>query len=265
MTIMIHEIPFDWMRDELTITGSIKRGEQGSKARLVQEWLTLNGIGLKLDDDYGGVTETAVTMFQAASALDETGEVDQTTLDMLVAPMLRALTPPGHTLSYGEFIADYARRHLNERPREIGGQNRGPWVRLYMHGHEGNDYPWCAGFVSLVMRQSALHLGVDLPVTTSFGCDELAQNAKDRNRFYSELEADDGSNSSGLFGALFLNRKTATDWTHTGVVTAFGEGYFHTIEGNTNDEGGREGYEVCERLRGYSDTDFILLGDQSGL
>ncbi len=34
---------------------------------------------------------------------------------------------------------------------------------------------------------------------------------------------------------------------------------FHTIEGNTNDDGSRNGYEVCARRRGYGKKDFVLL------
>jgi hypothetical protein len=54
-------------------------------------------------------------------------------------------------------------------------------------------------------------------------------------------------------------RRTATDWTHTGLVTASAAEVFDTIEGNTNDDGNREGFEVCSRSRGYQDKDFIRL------
>ena len=37
------------------------------------------------------------------------------------------------------------------------------------------------------------------------------------------------------------------------------DGTFATIEGNTNDEGSREGYEVCRRVRGRGSKDFIRL------
>lgn len=52
---------------------------------------------------------------------------------------------------------------------------------------------------------------------------------------------------------------TGTDWTHTGFVTMFNKDFFDTIEGNTNDDGNREGYEVCARTRGYKNEDFIKL------
>jgi hypothetical protein len=39
---------------------------------------------------------------------------------------------------------------------------------------------------------------------------------------------------------------------HVGIVTNIIEGVFYAIEGNTNDDGEREGYEVCERIRALS-------------
>lgn len=39
---------------------------------------------------------------------------------------------------------------------------------------------------------------------------------------------------------------------HTGIVEKVAGTKIHTIEGNTNDEGSREGYEVCRRVRELS-------------
>jgi hypothetical protein len=39
---------------------------------------------------------------------------------------------------------------------------------------------------------------------------------------------------------------------HTGFVESVEGDKIHTIEGNTNDEGTREGYEVCRRIRKIS-------------
>jgi hypothetical protein len=36
---------------------------------------------------------------------------------------------------------------------------------------------------------------------------------------------------------------------HTGLIVSIHNGVAETIEGNTNDEGSREGYEVCRRTR----------------
>ena len=39
---------------------------------------------------------------------------------------------------------------------------------------------------------------------------------------------------------------------HTGFVERIEGSKIHTIEGNTNDTGSREGYEVCRRVRDIS-------------
>ena len=60
-------------------------------------------------------------------------------------------------------------------------------------------------------------------------------------------------------GSMFLSRRTTKDWVHVGIVIKAEDQIIHTIEGNTNDEGSREGYEVCKRIRGYKNKDYILI------
>jgi hypothetical protein len=74
-----------------------------------------------------------------------------------------------------------------------------------------------------------------------------------------DIARGDVSFSELTAASVFLVRRTSTDWTHTGLVTQFHDDFFDTIEGNTNDDGNREGYEVCARSRGYKGKDFIRL------
>jgi hypothetical protein len=92
---------------------------------------------------------------------------------------------------------------------------------------------------------------------TSVSCDILAANAKEKGIFLNESEIEDKAQITK--GSFFLNRRTPTDWVHTGIVMRTEDEVFHTIEGNTNDEGSREGYEVCKRIRGYKKKDFVVL------
>lgn len=156
----------------------------------------------------------------------------------------------------GEAAQVYAQGHLDAAPREVGGANRGPWVRLYMKGRQGVDAPWCAGFVTFLLRQAADSMGEEAPIAGSTSCDALAAQATDAGIFLSE---DDASPDQVTVGSLFLVRRTDTDWTHTGLVVEAGAETFSTVEGNTNDAGDREGYEVCARTRGYAAKDFVLL------
>ena len=260
--ISIDEIPASWVRKELRFNQEIRKDQKGKRVRLIQEWLCLHGILVGIDSDFGPVTEKAVRRFQEQNDIEPTGVLDEATYIGLVKPMLRALTPiPGDGRPLNEMIVQYARQHLAEHPMEIGGQNCGPWVRMYMEGNEGKDWLWCAGFTCFVARQAADAAGVPLPFERSFSCDTLAERAKNKGMFLSEDDLGrQGANRSEMpSGSLFLSRRVPGDWTHVGIVTKFEDESFETIEGNTNDEGSREGYEVCARIRGYAKKDFIKM------
>jgi hypothetical protein len=220
--------------------------------------VTLHGFHTVVDGAYGPATARCVEGFQRKKRLRVDGVVNRTTFEALVAPLVRATREidPGRR-SLGRLVVAYARQHLREHPREVGGQNCGPWVRLYMDGNEGADWPWCAGFVSYLLEQACRTIGAPLPLETSFSCDWLASSAQQSGIFVTERQA--RSSTRITPGSVFLVRRTSTDWTHTGIVLRPEGDVFHTIEGNTNDDGHREGYEVCQRVRSFSDKDFILI------
>jgi hypothetical protein len=244
--------------NDLTLDKNYRKGDKNGKVKLIQEWLCLHGFLIKIDDDFGPATEDAVKQFQKKNALEVDGIVGNHTFGALIQPMLDALKniePAGHNL--GEMVVLFARQHLAQHPREVGGQNMGPWVRLYMLGNEGNNWPWCAGFASYILQQACTSLKANMPVDSSFSCDLLAQDAKAKGILIDEASVKDKTQIKP--GHIFLVRKGPGDWTHTGLVTEAKSDLFYTIEGNTNDEGTREGYEVCNRTRGYKNIDFIKI------
>lgn len=237
---------------ELILEKSLHRGDKGGQVKLIQEWLSLHGEYVGIDGDFGPATQSAVKNFQTKSGLSESGIIDANTFERLIAPMTAALQPIQlNHRSVGELVVAYAQQHLAQHPHEIGGQNRGPWVRLYMNGNEGTPWAWCAGFVCFCLKQACDALKAQMPITPSFSCDDLAASAKQQARFVDHSHAKPGS--------FFLVRKSPTDWTHTGIVISIADETYQTIEGNTNDDGSREGYEVCSRTRAYGKTDFILI------
>lgn len=244
---------------DLILDRNHKRGDSGEKVRLIQEWLCLHGISIPVDGEYGPATELAVKQFQRKMSQPVDGAVNNNTFTMLIRPLTRAMARieavKGHT-TLGSLIVAYAMQHLQQSPREVGGQNMGPWVRYYTGGLQGKDYPWCAAFACTVLRQACDTLGIPMPVPDTLSCDVLAFEAKKAGLFVPEAEAR-GKIGSGSF---FLVRRTDSDWTHVGIVVhaQADADAFSTIEGNTNDSGDREGYEVCERARGYEKKDFIV-------
>jgi hypothetical protein len=244
--------------DETKLDKNYHKGDSGPYVRLIQEWLSLNGINLVIDGVFGSATDAAVRKFQTINTLAVDGEVGPITYGRLIEPVTNALKPiPVNGRSVDEMVAAYAQQHLKQHPREVGGQNMGPWVRYYMRGNEGVDWPWCAGFISTLVKQACKSLRIPLPIKLSDSCIELAKNAMNRNLFLSETDVLTDKNNLKP-GSIFLNRKSPDQWSHTGIVIAVEPEVFHTIEGNTNDEGSSEGYEVCQRIRSYPGKDFIL-------
>ena len=124
---------------DLKLGAAKKPGSSGEKVRLIQGWLSLHGFKLVVDGGYGDATTRQVRAFQKAEGLPVTGIVDDGTYARLVQPMIAALSPIAPDGTLGALVVAYARQHLVQHPQEVGGENRGPWVRLYTQGREGAD------------------------------------------------------------------------------------------------------------------------------
>lgn len=250
---MSHYFP-PHLTSELKFTGLFTRASATSKqARWLQEYLAVNGANIAIDGDWGPVTAKTLNAFCIKRKIDSLNEVSAEVHAALVEPIRAAFAPIG--VSNGKFgaaLIAYAKQHIAQKPIEIGGQNEGPWVRAYMDGHDGAPWSWCAGFVTTLIKQAAASLDMSPPIVGSFGCDELAVQGRKINRLYG---------SQPRTGDIFLVRRTATDWVHTGIVTrVIGEGAVETIEGNTNPGGSANGYGAMRRQRGTRSLDFIRLG-----
>ena len=49
---------------DFSLDKNYEKGTRGKKVRLIQEWLSLNGIGVCIDGDFGPATDYAVREFQ---------------------------------------------------------------------------------------------------------------------------------------------------------------------------------------------------------
>lgn len=245
----------------------IKQGAKNNTVKQIQEWLNFHKCNTAIDGDYGPATAACVKDFQALKRRKRTGHVDKTTWNLLVKPIRTALEAPAglRNQTPQQAVLAVAAQHVLQHPIEIGGQNQGPWVRLYCEGNDGSHWAWCAGFVSLTMQQAYFYRQEKPPIRGSVSCDSLAAQAKSAGLFVQERDITSSRLEWEAFGGccIFLRRRTPTDWTHTGFAHK-GNGtpkqlVFSTIEGNTNDEGLREGFEACERKRSVASSNYDFI------
>lgn len=248
-----------WVRD-------CRLGDKGPEVKRVQEWLNFHQHACAVDSDFGPATLRAVREYQADLGLSADGVVNQALFAQLSSPLRQALQappPPANAASLGAWVRCVAEQHLAQRPLELGGPNRGPWVRVYMDGVEGDAAYWCAGFVTFVMKQASYLSGLPMPVAGTVGCDELSAQARHAGCFISGAELMRsgppamGDPRAWIF--LSVSASNASDWVHTGFACDFDLGSFKSIEGNADSAGSRNGYEVCSRSRGLHLRDFIRL------
>src|SRR5262249_36580085 len=157
---------------------------KSKRAKFVQERLTLAGFAVKIDSDFGSATEQQLKNFQTAKKLPVSGVYTQAVHDVLALPFAKALGPvatAGKSFSSGGLWV--GRQHLKQSPREAGGDNRGPWVRMYMDGNEGTEWKWCAGFIFFLQAQAAELLGVSRPMKPTYSVDTIVERAKNSGEF----------------------------------------------------------------------------------
>ena len=236
----------------------LKRGDRGLQVKLVQEWLCLHGILVDIDGAFGPATEAGVRKFQQERRPGGvTGVVDDATMMILLRPLESAMVPVVPTASVGLTVVKVAKQHLREHPREVGGQNAGPWVRHYCQGRDGKVFAWCAGFVCTILEQAFKAHGQNPPFPYTLSCDAMAK--MNTSKLVRPANGDEAHRFGLRPGAIFLIRKTETDWIHTGICLSIKEQVIETCEGNTNVAGAREGIEVRQRIRSYAKLDFIPI------
>lgn len=121
--------------------------------------------------------------------------------------------------------------------REATNHNDGPWVEAIQRvtGNKKGD-AWCASYVTFCLD---IAFRGKNPLARSASCDVLLADARKKGWLTDKPEA----------GDVFLVMKDANDAIHTGFVTAVGKTSVKTVEGNTNNDGSREGWGVCARER----------------
>ena len=242
-------------------------------AKKVQEWLNLHRFHTKgyytrveMDDWFGKATASAVKEFQLINGLKETGDVDLNTWLCLVNPMYNAFMHIGDIDGdVSERLVEYINQFCEEHPTEIH-PNSGPWVRAFMKGNEGEWAAWCNGVVSTALDHACASLNIDMNsiLKWEWSCERTKQNALKENGTAKYYSPEDlllcKDNVKIERGDIFLViRKSDNRARHIGVVENVNEGVASCIEGNTNDEGSREGYELCKRKRNLTNGNYGII------
>lgn len=118
--------------------------------------------------------------------------------------------------------------------------NAGPDVEKYLKSVGlGKGFSWCMAFVYWCSQEASNKLAIANTLQKTGGV--LAMwNARPSLRVKVPQPGD----------IMILTYGKGLG--HTGIVEKIVGTDVHTIEGNTNDEGSREGYEVCRRVRKMS-------------
>ncbi len=222
-------------------------GDRGPEVRTLQQQLVQRGYAIEVDGEFGPETNAAVRAFQSQN-LDERGEplavdgrVGALTWWSLTSPkpdvqpvasIDYAVLPPAASggSALGRATLATAITELKAGAGEVGGNNRGPFVKKYLQpAGLGEGESWCASFVSWCLLQASGGAKSQMPVAYNPGARALLGEFQDKG-----WAKQPGSNYTPLPGDLvFWWRVQLNGWQgHVGLVHQVRNGMLHTIEGN---------------------------------
>ncbi|MBI4869439.1 MAG: CHAP domain-containing protein [Candidatus Wallbacteria bacterium] len=236
----------------------LKRGTTGKDVTRLQKLLVEDwGFEIDVDGNFGLKTLAAVKQFQAGhhdpsgAHLVPDGIVGELTWRALEGR--RALTPqppppaaPVRRAGISGLAMKAALTELAAGAGEVGGNNRGEWVRKYLRPTglpEGN--PWCAAFVSWCFLQAVGGETTAMPFRYSAGARDIFRQGKSKGWEVDSPEPGDLM--------VFWRESLSSGKGHIGFVEAIGNGFVQTIEGNKDPRVGRFQYVLgrIERLVGF--------------
>ena len=135
--------------------------------------------------------------------------------------------------------------------------NWGPEIKQFLYAADLSvPAPWCAAFVNWCAEQGSYDTNIASPleqVVNQAYVQSYADWAQENKKYVHETKTGHGD----LFLLYYpkLHR-----YAHIGFVSEMNvdEGWFTTVEGNTNDTASREGFKVASRRRSISErTKFV--------
>jgi hypothetical protein len=234
-------------------------GQTGPDVLAVQRRLNQLGCGpIAEDGAFGPATQEAVELFQMRSAdhlgspLRVDGKVGPLTWAALFnSPLLPEVTTAPTPLLVETLKVAAGEIGVMESPL---GSNRGPKVDEYLRcvglDPASGHYSWCAAFVYWCFDQAAASLRVPVanPVIPTAGVLDHWNRAGTQG--IPRISSADCADQPSLVqpGMIFI-LSTGGGNGHTGLVEAVRGFYLTTIEGNSNNDGSREGVGVFRQTK----------------
>lgn len=238
-------------------------GDRGDDVAALEHLLRSRGYTVEVDGIFGTQTRNAVRAFQSQN-LDRNGV--PLLVDGVVGPLtwwslnhpkprietqsgidFRLPPPEGAAGSCrGREALSAAMKELRAGACEIGGNNRGPWVRKYLHGLAPQGNPWSTAFVSWCYSQGE---NAELFPYTLNACRLLKELQR---RGWAHPPGSDYQPQAG--DIVFWWRVRLGGWEgHSGIVHQLRDGILYTIEGNKSSrvQGFGYVYSRMERLLGF--------------
>ena len=242
----------------LPYPGHIVKQREKDKAIVTALQSRLNEVGcgpIEVDGDFGEKTDGAVRLFQARHAdadgqpLVMDGEVGPLTWSRLFGTQTipQVVNPPN---DLAKSVLDMARSQIGVMENPVGS-NRGTEVDEYVRATGLNPtgrFAWCVCFIFFCFREAAKELGRNNPMVKTAGVLDLWNQAGTKHRVTLAKARNDPSLIRP--GQIFVIDTGAPGGAgHAGLVEQVAGGKLVTIEGNTNDGGGREGIGVFRRTQ----------------
>ncbi len=233
----------------------IKKGEKDKTiVTAVQKQLKkLNCGPIDVDGDFGNQTFTSVKLFQSRNTdlqgipLVSDGQIGSITWQVLFKETdVPQIEVPSNDLFKEVIKIAKSQLHVREDPPN---SNRGADVAKYLrsvglNANSGN-YAWCMAFVYWCFDEAFKKIGKPNTLVKTGGVLRQWNETK-----HKKIKKQDAINNPSLIkpGFVFI-RNYGGGKGHTGIVISVNGGYIETIEGNSNNNGSREGVGVFKLTR----------------
>jgi hypothetical protein len=225
----------------------LKKGSTGPKVKELQKLLRELDFDVPVTSVFDTATYNAVRTFQAAhldkhgKPLEVDGKVGAITMRALQNPRGKVITSDinykvmlGHDLGghpTGRRALYFAIEELKAGAGEIGGNNKGKWVKKYLQPTglaEGNS--WCAAFISWCFLQAADGDKTKMPFKYTAGARNIYNQFKANGRHFEDDNPDFIPQPGDIVAWWRVSKPSGLG--HIGIVHHFEDGFIYTIEGN---------------------------------